>query len=132
MTYRPLPAGPPIPTEGSQALGPHRLRYGVCVGDADPFALVDDAFLPLEVVHAEGGGDRPATGAALSVTGAEVSALRRHPGGIEVRVYNPSDEPTTVRIDGRQGWIVDLRGAPVAPFDGSFDLAPWAIATARL
>jgi hypothetical protein len=28
--------------------------------------------------------------------------------------------------------LVDLRGAPVAPFDGEFTLGPWRIATAAL
>jgi hypothetical protein len=51
---------------------------------------------------------------------------------LEVRVFNPSDDTTTVTIDGRRGWLVDLRGRPVEPFDGQFDLEPWRIATAVL
>ena len=49
MTSRPWPAGPPTPVEGPQMLGPHTLRYAIQVGPADPYALVDDAFLPLLV-----------------------------------------------------------------------------------
>jgi alpha-mannosidase len=138
MATRPEPAGPVNPLEGPQVQGRVELRYAVAVGDGvDPYALVDDAFLPLPVVVAPGGGApgaplRPDEGQALSVIGAEVSALRRAPGGLELRVFNPSDEPTSVVVEGRRGWLVDLRGRPLEPFEGSFDLAPWRIATARL
>jgi hypothetical protein len=108
------------------------LRYAVHVGDADPYALADDVFLPLEVVTAPGGGDRPSTGTALSVHGAEVSAVVRRGGALEVRVFNPSADGTVVGIDGHTGWLVDLRGRPLEPFDGSFPLHPWGIATARI
>jgi hypothetical protein len=49
-----------------------------------------------------------------------------------VRVFNPGDAPTKVTIDGRRGWLVDLRGRPIEPFEGSFELRPWGIATAAL
>ena len=132
MAYRPLPAGPPIHMEGPQMIGAVEARYAVAVGDADPYALADDAFLPLQTVDADGGGDRPASGTAFTLEGAELSALRRHPGGLEARVFNPTDQATTVSLDGRSGWLVDLRGRPLEPFDGTFPLAPHAIATARL
>ena len=51
---------------------------------------------------------------------------------LHVRVWNPSDGPTTVRIDGHRGWLVDLRGHPQEPFEGSFELGPWRIATVVL
>ena len=109
------------------------LRYAVHAGDADPYALVDDVFLPLEVIVAAGGdGDDPPTGSALQVHGAEVSAVLRHGGALELRVFNPTDDDTAVTIDGHTGWLVDLRGRPLEPFDGSFPLPPWGIATARL
>jgi mannosylglycerate hydrolase len=132
MAYRPWPAGPPFPAEGAQLQGRRTVRYAVHVGDRDPYGVVDDAFLPLEVVVAPGGGSRPTSGAALQVHGAEVSAVVRRGGALEVRVFNPRAEETTVAIDGRRGWLVDLRGKPVEPFDGSFALRPWGIATARL
>ncbi|MDP9401916.1 MAG: alpha-mannosidase [Actinomycetota bacterium] len=133
MATRPLPAGPSHRLHDPQMLGPVEARYALQVGEADPYALVDDAFLPLEVVTAEGGGHRPDHGSALEVTGGEVSALRREAGGLELRVFNPSDRSVTVGIAGAPtGWLVDLRGRPLRPFDGSFELGPWAIATARL
>jgi len=132
MGYRPWPAGPPVPAEGAQMRGRQVLRYAVHVGDADPYGLADDAFLPFEVVVARGGGDRPSIGSALQIHGAEVSAVVRRGGALEVRVFNVSDDETTVEIDDRRGWLVDLRGRPVEPFDGSFPLRPRGIATARL
>lgn len=131
MTYRPLPAGPPTPLEAPQMLGPVEARYAVHIGDADPYALVDDAFLPLQVATADGGGTAPDSGSALLVDGAEVSAVRRVAGGLEIRVFNPRPEATDVRF-GRRGWRVDLRGRPLEPFDGGFTLGPFSIATVRL
>jgi hypothetical protein len=49
-----------------------------------------------------------------------------------VRVFNPTDEPATVTIEGRRGWLVDLRGNAQEPFEGSFPLRPWGIATVAL
>ena len=136
MATRALPAGPPFKIEGAQLAGRRTLRYAVHVGPADPYALADDAFLPLEVVNAPGGSAAswPSEGSALSITGAEVSAIRRvgTQATLEVRVFNPTPAETEVRIEGRRGWLVDLRGRPVEPFDGRFRLRPWAIATAHL
>jgi hypothetical protein len=133
LAYRPLPAGPPIAMEGPQLLGPVDVRYAVCVDpDVDPYALVDDVFLPLEIRTTKGGGTRQADGTELTVTGAEVSAVRRTPGGLEVRVFNPTDREATLTATDRTGWIVDLRGAPVIPFDGETTLRPWEILTLLL
>ena len=134
MATRPLPAGPVVAAEAAQMQGSVTVRYAVHVGDADPYALVDDAFLPLLAVEGTsrgiGEGER---GQALAISGAEVSALRRAPGGgLELRVFNPSAETSTVTTRGRSGWLVDLRGRPVERFDGGFDLGPWRIATAML
>ena len=133
MAYRPFPAGPLTPVEGLQLAGkPVELRYAVAVGDVDPWAMADDVLLPLEVVSAPGGGTRPSTGSPLEVRGAEVSAVRREHGVLEVRVFNPSGSPTTVRVGERAGWLVDLVGSPLEPFDGAFDLRPYGIATLLL
>jgi alpha-mannosidase len=133
MASRPLPAGPPTPTPAAQMPGQISLRYALCRSGRDPLAVVDDAFLPLVVVPAAGGdaadGD---AGSALTVTGAEVSALRRRAGRVELRVVNMTDQTTTVAVDGRSGWLVDLRGQAIEPFAGTFELRPWGIATAVL
>jgi mannosylglycerate hydrolase len=133
MTYRPFPAGPLLPVEGLQMAGrPISLHYALAVGVDDPYALADDILLPLEVLVSPGGGIRPPTGSALSISGAEVSAVRRDGGLHEVRIFNPRPEPTTVSTEGRGGWLVDLRGHPETPFEGSFELRPFEVATARL
>ncbi len=131
MVTRPLPAGPLLPLRGAQCLGPIEARYALCVRTVDPYALVDDVLLPLEVVHPPGGGTRPASGSALSVTGAVVSSLRRVPEGVELRVFNPTDRHVEVSVPGREGQLVDLLGRPMAPFVGSFPLRPFGIATVR-
>ena len=133
MAYRPFPAGPVTPVEGLQMTGRRiTLHYAVAVDVDDPYALADDVLLPLEVVASNGGGTRPPEGSELSVSGAEVSAVRREGGLLEVRVFNPRPTPTTVSIAGRAGWLVDLRGYPQSPFEGSFELRPFGLATARL
>ena len=66
----------------------------------------------------------------LTVTGAEVSAVRRTPAGqLEMRVFNPTGEPATCSVPGRRGWTTDLRGRPGDPWEDHIELRPWQIAT---
>ncbi|HSZ37102.1 MAG TPA: hypothetical protein VK773_08430 [Acidimicrobiales bacterium] len=133
MAYRPFPAGPMTAVEGLQMRGKRvSLRYALALDCDDPFSLADDVLLPLETTASLGGGARSTSGTELTVDGAEVSALHRVAGTLELRVYNPHPEATTVSIRGRAGWLVDLRGYPQEPFEGSFELRPFGIATARL
>jgi len=60
-----------------------------------------------------------------------VSAVRRVGNDLEVRVFNPTDRATTVRVAGRSGQLVDLRGRAISGFRGSFSLRPFGIATFR-
>ena len=133
MAYRPFPAGPLTAVEGLQMTGrPISLTYALALEHDDPYSLADDILLPLEVVSTLGGGGRPPSGSALGIEGAQVSALRREGTNLELRVFNPSPFPTTVTIAGHSGWLVDLRGYPERSFEGSFELRPFGIATARL
>ena len=135
MATRREQAGPQVAADGAQMIGPMEVTYAVSVDpNADPYALVDDAFLPLAVTNAPGGGDRDQeAGSLFAVSGAEVSALRRVAGGgLELRVFNPTDGETFVDLDGRRGWLVDLRGRPLEPVDGGFPLRAWGIATVHL
>jgi mannosylglycerate hydrolase len=132
MTTRPMPAGPMTHLEGPQLLGPVEARYALAVGEVDPFGMADDVLVPLTTTASSGGGLRPERGSALTVRGAEVSAVRREAGCLEVRVFNPHSAPTVVEIKDRSGWQVDLRGRPVVPFDGAFELRAHGIATVRL
>lgn len=132
MITRPLPAGPMTPMEGPQLIGRIEARYALAVEHADPYRLVDDVMLPLSPVTSFGGGSRPDSGSALTIKGAEVSSVRRESGQLEVRVFNPHDRPAMVTVDSCTGWLVDLRGRPLLPFDGQFELRAQGIATFRL
>jgi alpha-mannosidase len=132
MTTRPLPAGPEDRLEGPQLQGRQTVRYAVHLGDRDPYAVVDDAFLPLQVATGTGGGGIAATGRMLAVDGAQVSSVHRTAGALVLRVFNPTDEATTVTVGGRHGWTVDLRGRPLDPFEGTLALSPHQIATLHL
>jgi hypothetical protein len=132
MALRALPAGPIIEMEGSQVLGLHRWSYAVAVGDVDPYALVDDAFLPMPVAVGQGQGNWSDVGDLLRVEGAQVSSVRRVGTGLELRVFNPTGDEVRVDLGHRGGWLVDLRGRPQAPIEGEFSLGPWKIATVRL
>ncbi len=133
MTYRPLPAGPLTYVEGLQMVGKKIIaRYAIGLDVADPFAFADDILVPLDTVHAPGGGSRPASGSNLQVAGAEVSSVRRVEGVLEIRVFNTSSETTLVEIPHRSGWLVDLRGRGLEPIENSFSLRGHGIATIRL
>ncbi|HET8931071.1 MAG TPA: glycoside hydrolase family 38 C-terminal domain-containing protein, partial [Acidimicrobiales bacterium] len=146
MPSRPLPAGPFDPAEAAQLQGPLKMRYAVHVGDADPYELVDEAFLPLVVAgtgtagdtvdeRVPGDSDAPRAASMLAVSGAEVSALYRlqdDPDVLVLRLFNPSSTSVTVTVDGRTGILVDLRGDGDEPFDGRYELDPWAIQTIHL
>jgi hypothetical protein len=121
------------PMEGPQSQHRVEARFALHADARDPYAVVDDAFLPLLVTR--GGGATaagPPTGQALAISGAEVSAITRQAGQLRVRVFNPSAKATTVRLEGRRGWLLDLRDRPLRPFEGGFDLEPWQIATASV
>ena len=133
MAYRPLPAGPLTPVEGLQLRGRTiEARYALALDCDDAYALADEVLVPLDVRYSAGGGNRPSSGSMLEVTGAEVSAVRRVAGLLEVRVFNPTPAATRVGLGDRRGWLVDLRGRTLEGVDGSFELRPFGIATVRL
>ncbi len=134
LPYRPLAAGPPLPTAGAQLQGPITVSYAIAVDPSvDPYAMADEVLIPLRTVRAPGGGAvEDERGVGLTVHGGEVSAVRRERGALTVRVFNPGASPRTVRVADRRGWVEDLRGRPQQPFDGSVELGPWQIATLRL
>jgi mannosylglycerate hydrolase len=140
---RPNPAGPATRLEGPQLAGLQRAEYAVLPhrGDwreADCYGAADEFLVPFErtrvVAHTNAG--RPSSGAALRVEGAEVSAVHRVPGGLVVRVFRTAADAGPVAIDYEgvpaRGHLVDLRGSPIAPFEGTLELRPFEIATLRL
>jgi len=141
-SLRPNPAGPTIPVKGAQMLGDQRAEYAVLPhrGDwraADCYGAADAFLVPLERTRGGGfGGTQPRAGAALRVDGAEVSAVHRIAGGLLVRVFrtDSGEGPVTIEHDGAPatGWIVDLQGRPVEPFEGQVTMRPWQIVTFQL
>jgi alpha-mannosidase len=141
---RPNPAGPLDRLEGPQLQTTLALDYAVLVHrgdvhDATLPAVADDVLLPLARVRGGGwpGASAPASGSALEVHGAEVSALVRDASGaLVLRVVNrtPVDTEVTVARDGvaHRGRVVDLVGTDLGGFDGRAALRPWELLTLRL
>ena len=138
MTMRPMPAGPQHELRGSQMPGRHRVEFALCLDDSshgtvDPYAMVDDVFLPMSVVYGAGGGTTPGTHQALDVRGAVVvSSLRRNNGHLELRVFNPSHQLAEVSVAGRSGNVVDLGGNVLDRFDAAMTVGAHQIVTLAL
>ena len=143
LSMRASPAGYPYPLDGPQVLGHRSFDYALVPHrgdwrDANLYDVADEVLVPLERIRAGGvaGAHRGPTGARLGVDGARVSAVQREPGGLVVRVFNPSPDRATaaVELDGAPatGWTVDLVGRPGQRFEGDVELRPWEIATLRL
>jgi hypothetical protein len=133
MQLRPMPAGPLTPVEGLQLVGATiTSTYALGLDVADPYAACDDVLTPLELVTAPGGGTRPDAGGVIDVDGAQVSSLQVVDGLVELRVFNPRVTPATVRVAGRRGWEVDLRGRLLGAFEEHLELRAHGIATLRL
>ena len=132
LRTRPNTAGPEIPLEGPQMQGLCTGRYALALGEADPWQLSEQVWDPLLVVQSTGTGHLPDSGSRLEVAGAEVSALRRRHGHIELRVFNPSPNPTVVSIEGHRGQMIDLEGRPLGGWADRFELGAWKIANVRL
>jgi alpha-mannosidase len=142
-SLRPEPAGPFVAVEGAQMLGRNEAVYALYPhrGDwraADCYGAADAILVPFERTRAGSafGGSLPLEGTPLRVEGAEVSAVKREPIGLVVRLFRSAAERGPVRIerDGApaKGWVIDLTGQPVEPFEGSVELGPWQIATLRV
>ena len=104
LATRPWPAGPDIPTPDAQMIGEHHvtvtLRRGV--SKAELPAAWERASLPTPAVMAPGGGDLPDRGSLLEVEGAELSAIRKVGGTVQVRIWNPSGVARTARVAGHE------------------------------
>ena len=137
------PAGPAMPLADAQLPGLQRAAYAVLLhaGDwrsADCYAAADALLVPFERARSTGSAapTRPAHGSALRVEGGEVSAVLRTRGGLVLRVFrtDPGRGPVTIEHEGApaHGWVIDLQGRPVAPFEGTVELTPWQICTLQL
>ena len=133
MRSRPLPAGPELELEGAQVRKTLTLRYVLALdADLDPYELADRAWSPLVVAQSEGGGDLAAGGSHLEVQGLAVDALQREGDAVVLRGHEPAGRPGELRLPGRTGTLVDLRGREVGTFEGAMALRPHQIVTVRL
>jgi alpha-mannosidase len=142
-SLRPNPAGPVDAVRGAQMHGPNVCDYAVLPhrGDwrtADLYGEADTFLVPLERTRVSSVSSRslPATGTALEVDGAEVSAVARDAGGLVLRLFRTEPDAGTVTVTHAglpaRGWITDLRGAPLEPFEAEVTMTPWQILTLRL
>jgi hypothetical protein len=140
---RPNAAGPPFEVERPQVQGYQRVQYAVLLhrGDwreADCYGAADAFTVPFEHARVTHRGDatRPARGSALAIEGAELSAVTRVAGGLVVRLFrtDPTEGSARVEHEGTpaRGYVVDLRGRPIARFEGEVTLRPWEIATLQI
>jgi hypothetical protein len=96
-------AGPDAPTPAAQMVGVTRFSLAIFPGARreDLLPSWERFALPHLTTTASGGGDLPESGALLELRDAELSSVRRVDGRLEVRVWNPSDEPRDAEIGGR-------------------------------
>jgi alpha-mannosidase len=100
----PDPGGAVVPVEGAQLQKPIALEYALLPhrGDwhaADLYTAADEFLVPFVHAPAGVGGERSASGRALTVQGAIVSAVQRDAGGVTVRLFNPSPGEVTASLD---------------------------------
>ena len=127
--------------------GNHTLRYAVHTGGRDPYAVTDDAFLPLLVAGLEArpvdrvdqaGAPEESPPPRRRSSRSPAPRYRRCDGSLTCRrrsssrVFNPTGSSTTVTVAGGTGTLVDLRGRGDEPFDGELTLRPWGIQTIHL
>src|SRR5438477_168731 len=105
-------AGPDIPTPEAQMRGDHNnfwiwLRRGL---NSEQLSRAwEEATMPRHTAEAPGGGDLPDTGSLLEIEGAELSSVRKVDGVVEVRIWNPSNEPREAKVAGRAVWLGPAR-----------------------
>ena len=107
LATRAWAAGPDIPTPEAQMIGGHHVTLTLHRGlrPEELPAAWERGHLAMHAVRAPGGGGLPERGSLLEVAGAELSAVRKVDGRIQVRIWNPSGERRTARVAGRE---VDL------------------------
>jgi Glycosyl hydrolases family 38 N-terminal domain/Alpha mannosidase middle domain len=118
LATRPWPAGPDVPTPEAQMTGDTEFKLAVLTraGRDDLLNAWERFALPLISREARGGGVLPDRGTLLEVKGAELSAIRRINGHIEVRVWNSSTEPRVCHVAGRR---IELRPVEIATVETS-------------
>ena len=142
-SLRPNPAGPPVAVHGAQMLGEQRVQYAVMPhrGDwraADCYGAADAFTVPFERVRGgRPGGPRRMPGRRCTSTvprSPRCTAPRRARSSCACSAAQPTPGPVTIEHEGApaRGWVIDLAGRPVAPFEGEVELRPWQLATLQL
>ena len=113
LATRAWAAGPDIATPDAQMVGEQWFDLGVASGlqPEDLPGMWERAYLTAATAEAPGGGHLPDSGSLLEVQGAELSAVRKIDGRVEVRVWNPSLEPRTAQV---AGGAIELGPAKIA------------------
>jgi hypothetical protein len=104
IATRPWPAGPDIATPEAQMPGEQYFFLAVATGlrPEELPATWERINLLGASAQAKRNGDLPDTGTLLEVEGAELSSVRKVDGKVQVRIWNPSREPRTARVAGRE------------------------------
>jgi len=131
-SYRPFAAGPAVKASTAQMQGDVVCDYAVTTIDRNPYELVDQFLIPSIVLHSvSSNGVLKESGSFIKVEGAEVSSLRTVKDFYELRVFNPFNSTTELKVN-KKGWVIDLQGCMLEPFDGSLTLGPFKIVTLLL
>ena len=101
LATRPWDAGPQTPTPEAQMIGETAFALGLWPDAPDSHELLagwERFALPLAEAPAAGGGSLPSSGPLidLALGEAQLSAVRRVGGVLQVRAWNPSSERTIV------------------------------------
>ena len=129
MATRPLPAGPLTPMEGPQSQHRVEARFAVHLGGRDPVRGRRRRLPPAAASPAAGAPGAPGAATGQALVGHRGRGERHHPGGrCPPRAGLQPDAPTatTVTIDGRHGWLLDLRGRAERAFEGALRARPVA------
>jgi hypothetical protein len=103
LATRAWAAGPDIATPDAQMIGEQSFDLAVASGlqPEDMPGMWERVYLTAPMADAPGGGRLPDSGSLLSVEGAELSAVRKVDGRVQVRIWNPALEARTARVGGR-------------------------------
>jgi alpha-mannosidase len=145
LTTRTGHAGPEMETPGAQVLGGHRLHYSLYFHQGDwerggVWRMAESTLTPMVAGHGPA-VTTPAPRIELAPDTIQMTALRPHPDGYELRVLNASDAPgeASIQLEPQPADVTsitlagDLRES-LALTDGvaRLSLPAWGIATLRV
>jgi alpha-mannosidase len=100
LATRAWAAGPDIATPDAQMIGEQSFDLAVAsrLQPVDMPGLWERVYLPAPMAEAPGGGRLADSGSLLEVEGAELSAVRKVDGRVQVRIWNPALEARIARV----------------------------------